>query len=195
MRTIIPGLLASLLLLGSLPLHANELELMPIAPDRVGLTVKKSPVLYFYISQATSAPVRFTLVDSRKGRRPVAEVLLPSPTQPGYVAIRLEDYHVVLEEGVQYQWVVLVDVKPGARGHYDPPVVMGTIERVDPRSIDYDDRPCDKDAVVVFAKGGLWYDAMACLNELIEANPQDPSHRRLRSELLKEVGLILPTAN
>jgi len=47
----------------------------------------------------------------------------------------------------------------------------------------------------VFAKGGLWYDAMACLNELIEANPQDPSLCRMRSALLKEVGLILPTAN
>ena len=192
MRMIIPGVLGTLLVLGSLPSHANELELMPIAPDRVGLTVKKSPVLYFYISQATSAPVRFTLVDPRKT---VAELLLPSPTRPGYVAIRLEDYQIVLKEGVQYRWFVLVDVSPGFPGFYDPPEVMGTIERADPRSIDYDDRPCDKDAVVVFAKGGLWYDAMACLNELIEANPQDPSHRRMRFALLKEVGLILPTAN
>jgi hypothetical protein len=61
--------------------------------------------------------------------------------------------------------------------------------------MDYYGRPCDKDSVRLFAKAGLWYDAMACLNKLIEADPQDDSLRHLRYELLREVGIILLAAN
>jgi len=195
MRTIVSGLLASLLLLGSLPSSANQLELKAMAPDHVGLTVRKSPVLYFYISQATSRPILFTPVDSRRFIPPLYEGYLPSPTRPGYVAIRLEDLHIMLEEGIQYPWFVSVYVM---RDLAHPVIVAGgVIERVDSRSIDYDhyDRPCDNDSVRLAAKGGFWYDAMACLNELIEANPQDRSLPRMREELLRQVGIILPTAN
>jgi hypothetical protein len=194
MKTIVPGLLASLLVLGSLPSSANELELMATAPDHVGMTVRKSPVLYFYISHATSYPVRFTLIDVRQ-ISPVADVLLPSPTRPGVWAIRLEDYHIELEADVQYRWFVSVNRDPAS--HSMDIVTGGVIERVDPGSIDYyySDRPCDKDSVQLSTKAGLWYDAMACLNKLIEANPRDGSLRRLRDDLLRHVGILLPTAN
>jgi hypothetical protein len=197
MRTIIPGLVACLLVLGSLPSRANELELQAMVPDHVGLTAQPSPVLYFYISHATSYPVRFTLFDVRQAS-PLAEFLLPSPTRPGMWAIRLEDYHIVLEEQVQYRWFVSVTRDPDR--HQEDIVAGGVIERIDPRSIDpramdYYGRPCDKDSVRLFAKAGLWYDAMACLNKLIEADPQDDSLRHLRYELLREVGIILLAAN
>ena len=197
MRTISTGLLATLLVLGSVPSSANQLELQARAPDHVGLTTQKSPVLYFYISEATSHPVRFTLFDVRQ-TSPVAEVLLPSPTPSGVSAIRLEDYHIELEEDVQYKW--FVSVIRDADRHQEDIVAGGMIERVDPRSmdprsIDYSDLPCDKDAVRLLAKAGLWYDAMACLSTLIEANPQDHSLRQLKYELLRDVGIILLSAS
>ncbi|HBH79875.1 MAG TPA: hypothetical protein DDY39_08615 [Nitrospira sp.] len=36
---------------------------------------------------------------------------------------------------------------------------------------------------------GLWYDAMGCVCALIEKSPTDPSLRRLRAALLRQVGL------
>src|SRR5215469_4182019 len=111
-RTVIPSLLASLLVLGSLPSSANQLELTAMAPDHVGLTEKQSPVLYYYISHATSLPVRFILVDSRKVS-PVREVVLPSSTRPGWWPIRLNDYNIVLEPDAEYRWYVSITTVPG----------------------------------------------------------------------------------
>jgi hypothetical protein len=39
------------------------------------------------------------------------------------------------------------------------------------------------------ARAGLWYDAMGCLCNLIDANPKDDKLRRLRARLLRDVGL------
>ena len=181
MGRIILGLLASLLVLTLWSPKANALELVAMAPDSVGLTVQKSPVLFVFLSHATSLPIRFTLVE--KGElSPVAEVLLRSPTRPGFWAIRMEDHHIVLEEEVQYRWYVSVLQDP------DLPqrdiTAGGAIERVEPRRINFHGRPCDKDSVLLSRKAGIWYDAFACVMGLIEANPQDPTLHDLRDELI-----------
>jgi hypothetical protein len=180
--TMIPGLLASLLLVCSTPSGATELELMAIVPDQVGSTVQKSPVLYYFISQATSLPTRFTLVDPRT-TTPVAEVLLKTPTHPGIWAIRLGDYKIVLEEDVQYRWFVSV-IRNRDSSQTDI-VAGGMIERIEPRLVKYYGRPCDRDTVRYLVEAGIWYDAFACVNELIEANPQDKTLRDLRDGVLE----------
>jgi uncharacterized protein DUF928 len=181
MGRFIPCLLISLLVVSvSLP-QANAMVLEPMAPDSVGLTVKKSPVLFVFLSHATSFPIRFTLFESGKSS-PAIEVPLRAPTRPGFWAIRLEDYHIVLEEDVQYRWFVTVLQDP------DLPrrniVAGGNIERVDPRLINFYGGPCDKDSVLLSQKAGVWYDTFACVMELIGANPQDPTLHELRDELM-----------
>jgi hypothetical protein len=51
------------------------------------------------------------------------------------------------------------------------------------------DLSCDRQSVLRNAVRGFWYDAMACLCELIEANPSDHMLRRQRAALLKQIGL------
>ena len=159
---------------------ADELDLLP---NRIWSTVQKSPVLYYWISQATSLPIRFTLVDQRK-IRPLIEVALESPTRSGFWAIRLKDYNIVLDEEVQYSWFVSVTRNPDLPE--EDIVAGGVIERVDPRLVDYYGYTCDSDSVLQAEKAGLWYDAFACVNGLIEANPEDRSLRHLRQRLLKQ---------
>jgi hypothetical protein len=48
---------------------------------------------------------------------------------------------------------------------------------------------CDRDSVRTNALIGFWYDAMGCVSSLIEKEPKDPSLRRLRAALLRQVGL------
>ena len=193
MRTIISALLACLLALSSLPSRANQLELRAMAPAYVGLTLQQSPVLYFYMSHTTSDPVRFTLADVRQ-ISPVAEVLLPSPTRAGWWPIRLKDYNLVLQPEVEYRWYVAITTVPGDRSK---DIVAGGAIECCPKDLDnfWDGRGCEKALVIVYAKSGIWYDATACLMELIEANRQDPSLRRMRDDLLRQVGIILLTAN
>lgn len=152
-----------------------------MTPDHVGLTVQKSPVLYFFISPATSLPIRFTLFDDRTVS-PVTEVLLKSPTAPGIQKIWLKDYNVVLELDMQYRWYVAAIQDPDSSSR--DIVAGGGIERVDPFLVNYYGRSCNKDAVRLLREAGIWYDAFACVSELIETNPQDRTLRDLRGELL-----------
>ena len=175
------------------PRDAVQLELQAFVSDTVGFTLRKSPVLYYYISKATLLPIHFTLMDIR-AVSPVAEVLLKSPTPAGVWAIRLQDYDMVLEVGVQYRWYVSVTRNPDTPSQNI--VAGGVIERVDPYLVNDDGRTCDRNAVRYLMEAGIWYDAFACLNELTEANPQDRSLRNLRDKLLegpKSFGYSMPT--
>jgi hypothetical protein len=176
------------------PTNVTKLELRAIVPDDVGLTLQKSPVLYYWISHATSLPVRLMLFESDR-IRPLIEVALESPTRTGFWAIRLKDYDIVLDEDVQYRWYVTVT--PNSEVPQRDIVAGGLIERPGElaRSYIYDGPPCDIDAVRSLLKAGVWYDGFACLGELIEANPEDRSLRRLRSDLLRYGGLVLLNAN
>ena len=51
------------------------------------------------------------------------------------------------------------------------------------------DLSCDRPSVLRNAVRGFWYDAVSCLSDLIKANPQNASLRRMRASLLKQVGL------
>ena len=48
---------------------------------------------------------------------------------------------------------------------------------------------CDENSVRNNAMASMWYEAMACVSSLIEQEPKDPSLRRLRAALLRQVGL------
>jgi hypothetical protein len=145
------------------PTKVTNLILAAMVPDHVGLTMRKSPVLYFFISPATTLPIHFTLMDIRTVS-PVAEVLLKSPTALGIQEIRLKDYHVVLELDVQYRWYVAAIQNPDSSSR--DIVAGGSIERVDPFLVNYYGQSCDKDAVRVLREAGIWYDAFACVTEL-----------------------------
>lgn len=168
------------------PKNVTELTLVGMSPDHVGFTVQKSPVLYFFISRAIALPIRFTLIDNRKVS-PEVRVLLRSPTRPGLWAIRLEDYHFMLEEEVEYRWYV--DVEDPADPRRES-FAGGMIERVDLRLFKYDGRHCDKDTVRYLWKAGIWYDAFACVTELLETSPHDRTLRELRENLLSRGRLI-----
>lgn len=186
MRIMVPCLLAIILAIGSLSSRAAEPELMVTAPSgRIGLTVQKSPVLYYFISQVDSLSTRiiFVLFDVRDFA-PIAEVNLNPPTHPGLWAIRLGDYHIVLEEEVRYSWYVVTT--QDANSHKGDIVAGGMIERVGPQHVDNYDSPCDKKIVQYLLEAGVWYDAFACVNDLIEADSQDQSLRDLQGEVIKK---------
>lgn len=48
---------------------------------------------------------------------------------------------------------------------------------------------CDRDSVRTHALIGFWYDAMGRVCSLMARDPKDPSLRRLRAALLRQVGL------
>lgn len=164
-------------------------EVKALVPDHVGYTVKETPAVNWFLSKSTVYQVRFTLRDDRSTRS-FQEKIIPTPKQPGIHTINLKDLGLVLEPNVQYKW--FVSVIRDAESPSKDIVAGGVIERCElsecltERDIKLD---CTDQSVMDNARAGLWYDAMGCLCNLIDAEPKNDKLRRLRARLLKDVGL------
>jgi hypothetical protein len=163
--------------------------LVALVPDHVGLTVKKTPVLNWFLSKPTTYPLKFTLIDIRSVT-PLHEGLLPTPAHAGIQSINLKDWNLVLEADVQYRWYISAVRNPDSPSQ--DIVAGGVIERCEFSNCLVEmqvDLSCDQQSVMRNALRGFWYDAMACLCELIDANPSDQTLRRQRAALLNQIGL------
>jgi len=169
--------------------EGTEPELVALVPDHVGLTVKQTPTLNWYLSKPTTYPLRFTLNDTQK-IVPLYEGSLPAPTEAGVQSINLKNLGLMLEPNVQYRW--FVSASPNPESPSRDIVAGGMIERCEFNeclTITSVNLTCDRESVRTNALIGFWYDAMGCVCSLIEKDPKDPSLRRLRAALLRQVGL------
>ncbi|NWF73961.1 MAG: DUF928 domain-containing protein [Nitrospirae bacterium] len=163
--------------------------LVALVPDHVGLTIKKTPILNWFLSKPTTYPLTFTLLDIRSVT-PVHEGPIPTPVHAGIQSINLKDWDLALEPEVQYRWYISAVRNPDSRSQ--DIVAGGVIERCEFNTCLVEmqvDLSCDQQSVRRNALSGFWYDAMACLCELIDANPSDQSLRRQRASLLNQIGL------
>ena len=164
-------------------------EIVALVPDHVGLTVKQAPSLNWFLSKPTSLPIRFTLIDTRTVK-PLHEGPIPTPSQAGVQSLNLKDFGLTLEPDVQYRWYISAIRNPDSPSQ--DIVAGGMIERCEFSTclIEMEvDLSCDQQSVRRNAVRGFWYDAVSCLCDLIKTNQQDPSLRRMRAALLKQVGL------
>ena len=63
-------------------------------------------------------------------------------------------------------------------------MTRGSIVRIDSKHLNYSGGACGTDMMWKLIGANIWYDAFACVNELIEAYPDDISLHDLRDELL-----------
>ncbi len=164
-------------------------EIVALVPDHVGLTVKQAPSLNWFLSKPTSLPIRFTLIDTRS-IKPLHEGPIPTPSRAGVQSISLKDLGLKLEPDVQYRWYISAVRNPDSPSQ--DIVAGGVIERCEFSTCLVEmevDLNCDRQSVLRNAIRGFWYDAMACLCELIDSNPSDQSLRRQRAALLNQIGL------
>lgn len=167
----------------------NDPVLVALVPDHVGLTVKKTPVLNWFLSKPTTYPLKFTLINIGSVT-PLHEGLIPTPAHAGIHSINLKDWDLVLEPDVQYRWYISAVRDPDSPSQ--DIVAGGMIERCEFNTclvVLQVDLNCDQQSVGRNAAHGFWYDAMACLCELIDARPSDQALRRQRAGLLNQIGL------
>ncbi len=163
--------------------------LVALVPDHVGLTAKKAPVLNWFLSKPTTYPLKFTLIDIRVVT-PLHEGLIPTPVHAGVQSIDLKDWDLALEPDVQYRWYISAIRNPDSPSQ--DIVAGGVIERCEFSTCLVEmevDLACDRPSVMRNALRGFWYDAMACLCEMIDSNPLDQALRRQRASLLNQIGL------
>jgi len=168
----------------------SDPEVKALVPDHVGLTIKETPTVNWFVSNSTQYQVIVTLRDDRSPRA-FQERPIPSPKQPGIYTINFKELGFTLEPNVQYRW--FVSVIRDANQHSNNPVAGGIIERCEFNACMIEFKPvltcASEDDVMENARAGLWYDAMGCLCNLIDADSKNDKLRRLRARLLKDVGL------
>ncbi len=159
-----------------------------LAPDHSALTTQAQPSLYWYISNPTSLPIEFTIMDPETPQ-PVLETRLPSPAHAGIQVIRLSEHGVRLAPDVAYRWYVAV--VPNA-GHRSRDILAGgAIQRVQP-SVDLVaalDRAQRTDLPSLYAEAGFWYDALAAMSDLVDGAPGDADLQQKRAALISAIGL------
>lgn len=168
--------------------------LIALVPDHIAFTVKNDPTLCWYQSLNTPLPMVLTVVDSR-GIRPILEQSLPTPVRHGIHCLRPREYGVEFRVEESYRWYVTVVMDPN-RPSLDV-VAGGMIERV---SLDEacvlgmpcPSSSCDTEGIYRYVESGLWYDAIACLVELIEQEPDKERLRLMLNHLLHQSGVHLP---
>ena len=174
--------------------EAGAPVLIALVPDHIAFTVKNDPTLCWYQSLHTSRPMVLTVVDSR-GIRPVLEHSLPTPVRHGIQCLRPREYGVEFRVEESYRWYVTVVMDPN-RPSLDV-VAGGMIERL---SLDEacalgmpcPSSSCDTDGIYRYAESGLWYDAIACLVELLEQESDKDRLRLMLDHLLHQSGVHLP---
>lgn len=197
MKTIISGLIASVLVMGSFSAQADEPYLIPLVPNHVGLTAKKYPSLCWMLPKRppTAERITFTLRDDQSVKSILEAELLPSSIlnakQRTCHCVNLKEYDVQLEPNVQYKWfIAIIQSSESLSGDI---LAGGMIERCEFQDcmVFYESWGCNENEVISLARSGLWYDSISCICDLLKANPDNEKLRRILDRLMKDTGIIL----
>ncbi|HUJ11451.1 MAG TPA: DUF928 domain-containing protein [Verrucomicrobiae bacterium] len=163
------------------------LTLTVLAPERVGLTTKEQPSLYWFQSKPVSSHCELTIVE-KNAIKPLFEMKFDAATG-GIQRVRLADYNISLAEGVEYRWSVAIVLDPENRS--SDIVASGIIERVKPTEKlrqRLQGAPASE-LPYIYADEGVWYDSLETLSQLVDAKPKDAKLHEIRAVYFMQVGL------
>jgi hypothetical protein len=170
---------------------SDKIKLPPIyvlVPDSAALTTEESPTLFWYQSAPADLRFEFTLTEP-KNPKPVLKLAVVKAPQAGIHRISLGKQGVQLKTGVTYKWTVAW--VPDQNNRSLNVIAGGSIERVEPdaKLTAALEGAHGADLAGVYARNGIWYDALESISNAIEAAPDDKSLQNERADLLDQAGL------
>jgi hypothetical protein len=159
-----------------------------LTPNEVALTVQARPTLYWYQSKGSDSPCEVTLIEPKKPK-PLLLLTTKSPSTAGVHAFQLSKFNVDLKPGVIYSWSVAIVINPRSRS--EDVVANGVIKRIEaPADLTAKlAQTTERNRPALYARNGLFYDALQSLSDQIDKSPQDEALRKQRSKLLTQVGV------
>ncbi|CAK0750665.1 conserved hypothetical protein [Gammaproteobacteria bacterium] len=162
----------------------TQLLMSALVPPQTGLTSQTQPILYWFISQAVNTPLDLAITVPNE-ENPVLEIRLPSPSRPGIQGIDLAKLGIKLKPDVEYQWSVSL-VNDDTHRSADTFVAGSVVRTTDGNGGTVDCRQHGRiQQATAYAAQGLWYDALQCLNQLVDQK-NTPEHRLQRGTLLAQ---------
>jgi len=158
-----------------------------LAPDHTGLTTKEQPTLFWFVSKPAAAKIEVTVINDQ-AVNPALEKMIGAPARAGIQRLRLADYGVKLQPGIEYRWHVSLVNDPAQRSN--DIVASGTIQRIEIDAGLREKLAQNKDRLLyVYAGEGIWYDALEAASDFIDAHPGDRKAHEQRAAMFEQVGL------
>ncbi len=166
--------------------------------QHLALTVKGNPTFFWYVPRSAAKALEFTLMD-QNDQEVFYKVSLPIPQESRIVSLTLpsNSEKPLLEVGKLYHWYLAMVCDPQDR---TGDIAMdGWIERVDSSKTFVKSDLTLSDALAMasqpeekfslYAKAGVWHDAIATLATLRRSQPDNAAVEQGWEGLLKSVGL------
>ncbi|MDJ0682522.1 MAG: DUF928 domain-containing protein [Xenococcaceae cyanobacterium MO_167.B52] len=165
----------------------NLAVLVPINNKTVwGKTTATHPEFLFYLPQGSE--IEFVLQDETDNYvyHTSRQIL---PERKGIISISIPQTATPLENQKTYQWTLSVSCKNNDSESFI--YVQGSMEKVVLESkINTQLATANElEKVLIYAKKGIWYDAIAILARLRQDNPDDTQIKDMWSDLLEQVDL------
>lgn len=164
--------------------EALEQQLIPLLPtSKFGITYSSNPKFYAYVPKTSAVAVVFTL-ENHDGKG-LDQKRINLTNTPSIVGIQFDK---PLEIGQDYKWLVsVVCVADDPEDTFSE----GIVRRVKPNLalIGKLEKASEIERVDLYAKSGIWYDALAILAKLRLVQPIDPALKAMWINLLKSSGL------
>ncbi|HAA28157.1 MAG TPA: hypothetical protein DCE56_11375 [Cyanobacteria bacterium UBA8553] len=159
-----------------------------IPNDHTAQTSSGHPTFFWYVSQVPRDPVEFALVESGVAQPIFVKQL--QLNQAGIVQLEMPKNLPELLPNREYRWSVSLICN--AKGRSNDSLAQGWINRVPVTPLleqQLAAAKSDRDRALVYAKAGLWYDAIDAIATAQATNSTDPSIREDFLSLLAQVGL------
>jgi hypothetical protein len=163
-----------------------------------GLTVAEHPRFWFYVpySLSTEVPIEFVLQDESqfglpdKDQTHIYKTTFSVPGQSqGIISLSLPSTVPPLEIGKKYYWKlsILFDPEDASTNK----IVHGWIERIAPSAdlMSQLKAANPREKALLYAKEGVWYEALTTLAELRRTHPRDATLANDWASLLRAVDL------
>jgi Domain of Unknown Function (DUF928) len=156
-----------------------------------GLTSVKQPSFWFYIpyNQSSIQSIEFVLQTDQN--KTIHRTNISVPPVPGIVRVQLQNTTAFLETNKPYHWFFKVRVTCNPKQSVTLNYVEGWVQRVNLEVAlsDQFKQLSPQQQAAIYAKNGIWYDALTTLAELRLTGSQDSRLTEDWKNLLKVIQL------
>ncbi|MCG6137795.1 MAG: DUF928 domain-containing protein [Nostoc sp. LLA-1] len=154
-----------------------------------GLATETHPTFWFYMpyTKDVDYPTEFILQD--EDLNPIYQQAIALPDQPGIISISLPSNAPPLALETRYRWFLTINCNQQKQS---PPIyVEGVIKRIDlNQKITQELQTATPlQQVAIYAKNGIWHEALTTLAKLRRQKPQDATLKTQWRDFLNSIGL------
>ena len=166
----------------------ESLSFIPVLPaTNHGLTTASHPTILAYVPDTSAQSVFLSIQDENE--EAIYQSVLPIGDRTGVVSLEIPQEAPALETGKTYKWSFALMCDNQLRP--DSPIIEGYIERVqpEPELAAQLERATPVEKAALYGQAGIWYETVATLAQLKEAEPQNQELINAWDSILNSVGL------